>query len=130
MKCPHCGEEISDLTRFERDRVKRDLWEQEKHETYESMKNKPWLAVDSHGLLLKGQRAIGRFGAACWIAAFLAFLLTDDIKWHALFVVAMLLVWLGSCALNYINVRDHVKWVEEHPEAVQYLPPPRFDRDF
>lgn len=130
MKCPHCGEEISELSQLERDRIKRDLWEQEKHETYESMKNKPWLAVDSHGLLLKGQRAIGRFGVVCWIAAFLAFLLTDDIKWHAIFPVLVLAMWFTSCALNYINVRDHVKWVEEHPEAVQYLPPPRFDCDF
>jgi hypothetical protein len=132
MICPHCGE-VFDATKaqigvLERPRLKRELYEQEQREAYESMKDKPRLAVDTHGIYVKGQRLVGRFGAFLWIAAFLAFLLTDDIKWHAVVVPLVFLAYAASTALNYINYRDHVKWVEEHPEAVDYLSPPSFER--
>jgi len=131
MKCPHCGQTFdprkAEIGTIERGFLKREIYEQEIRDRYESMKDQPRLAVNRTGVYVKGLRAIGRFGAVAWPAAWIGLGLWAS-PWFFLAVPLMLILWIASCGLNYVNDRDHVKWVEEHPEAARFRPPPSFER--
>jgi hypothetical protein len=129
MKCPHCGQTFdprkAEIGTIERGFLKREIYEQEIRDRYESMKDKPRLAIDRTGIYVKGQRAIGRVGFVLWPASLLLGLVN---VWFLVAVPVLLVLWIGSCGLSYVNDRDHVKWVEEHPEAARFRPPPSFER--
>jgi hypothetical protein len=110
MKCGNCGAEIDvdAMTWHQRQMVVREMELANTRDRYQARREQPPLTVGRRGIRVRGS-GFSPAGLAAFAAIVVAFLVFDDVKWHALFPVLVALFWLFSCWLDYANDRDAVK---------------------